>query len=58
MYMWLLYPIVTADISQLEAGLSYREIRHSVESKHPQGRECWTETGPRMRGCFAIAWRA
>jgi hypothetical protein len=38
MYMWLLYPIVTADISQLEAGLSYREIRHSVESKHPQGR--------------------
>jgi len=38
MYMWLLYPIVTADISKLETGLSYREIRHSVESKHPHGR--------------------
>jgi hypothetical protein len=37
MYKWLLYPILTADISQLETGLSYREIRHSVESRHPQG---------------------
>jgi hypothetical protein len=37
MYKWLLYPIVTADIKQLENGLSYRAIRTSVESKHPQG---------------------
>jgi hypothetical protein len=37
MYKWLLYPIVTSDIAQLEKGLSYRAIRHSVESKHPQG---------------------
>jgi hypothetical protein len=38
MYKWLLYPLVTADIKQLEAGLSYRSIRYSVESRHPQGR--------------------
>jgi hypothetical protein len=38
MHKWLLYPIVTADIKQLETGLSYRHIRTSVESKHPQGR--------------------
>ncbi len=37
MYMWILYPVVTSNIKALENGLSYREIRNSIESKHPQG---------------------
>jgi hypothetical protein len=34
---WILYPILTADIKQLESGLSYRFIRNSIEAKHPEG---------------------
>jgi hypothetical protein len=37
MYKWILYPVVTADIKKLEAGLSYRELRTSIEKMHPQG---------------------
>ena len=37
MYRWLLYPVVTADVKELEAGLSYRTIRNSIQSKHPDG---------------------
>ena len=36
MYKWLLYPVVTATIEELEKGLSYRFIRNRIESKHPQ----------------------
>ena len=37
MYKWLLFPVVTADVNTLEKGLTYRTIRTSVESKHPDG---------------------
>ena len=36
MYKCILYPVVTADIKKLEAGLSYRELRTSIEKMHPQ----------------------
>lgn len=36
MYKWLLYPVVTATVDELEKGLSYRFIRTRIESKHPQ----------------------
>jgi hypothetical protein len=38
MYKWLLFPVVNADIVDLEQGLSYRAIRTSIESKHPEGK--------------------
>ncbi len=34
MYAWLLYPVLTADVEKLEAGLRYREIR-DVLGEHP-----------------------
>jgi hypothetical protein len=37
MYKWLLFPVVTADIKELEKGLSYRTIRSDIQSKHPEG---------------------
>lgn len=37
MYKWLLYPVVTAKISDLERGLVYRYIRLAIEAAHPQG---------------------
>ncbi|WP_334004350.1 hypothetical protein [Burkholderia gladioli] len=37
MYKWLLYPILTADIKHLEEGIGYREIRKTIQSKHPSG---------------------
>ena len=37
MYRWLLFPVVTADLKELEKGLSYRTIRNSIQSKHPEG---------------------
>jgi hypothetical protein len=37
MYKWLLFPVVTADVKELEKGLSYRTIRNSIQSKHPEG---------------------
>lgn len=36
MYRWLLYPILTANISFLNKGLRYNEIRKCLETHHPQ----------------------
>ncbi len=38
MYKWILYPLLTSSIKQLEMGLSYREIRTAIEGRHPQGK--------------------
>ena len=35
MYKWLLYPVVTATIPELEKGLSYGAMRQRIQSKHP-----------------------
>lgn len=37
MYAWLLYPVLTAEVAKLEAGLAYREIRSILQEKHPDG---------------------
>jgi len=37
MYKWLLYPVLTSDVSHLEGGIRYREIRKLLQQKHPQG---------------------
>ena len=39
MHKWLLYPILTADISELSKGLKYRYIRQSIEEVHPHGKK-------------------
>jgi len=39
MYKWLLYPILTSDISELENGLHYGEIRKRIQSQHPEGND-------------------
>lgn len=38
MYKWVLYPIVISDVNLLEKGLSYRNIRETIESRHPEGK--------------------
>ncbi|TCW34942.1 hypothetical protein [Marichromatium gracile] len=35
MYKWLLYPVLTASIEGLRAGLKYRNIRETLENNHP-----------------------
>jgi hypothetical protein len=37
MYKWLLYPLLTSTIEELTTGVTYRQIRTRIESKHPQG---------------------
>lgn len=37
MYKWLLYPIVTSTIDQLEVGLKYRYIKETLMRVHPRG---------------------
>ena len=37
MYKWLLYPILVAPAEKLEKGFAYRELRESLEEKHPSG---------------------
>lgn len=37
MYKWLLYPIVTSSIEELENGIKYRFIREALERVHPKG---------------------
>jgi hypothetical protein len=37
MYKWLLFPVVIADVKELEKGLSYRTVKNSIQSKHPEG---------------------
>jgi hypothetical protein len=39
MYKWLLYPILTAEISALNSGLKYRDIRTCLELHHPIGEQ-------------------
>jgi len=39
MHKWLLYPILTADISELEKGFKQSEIRNSLQNTHPRGEE-------------------
>lgn len=37
MYKWLVYPVLTATVQQLEQGFTYRELRESIQAKHPSG---------------------
>jgi len=37
MFKWILYPILTHDVNELEYGLSYKQIRTSIQKRHPQG---------------------
>ena len=39
MYKWLLYPIITSDVSVLSKGLSYRMIKERIMEAHPSGKE-------------------
>ncbi|WP_147405966.1 hypothetical protein [Ralstonia solanacearum] len=39
MYKWLLYPILTSKVEHLEEGLGYREIRKTLQEKHPLGKD-------------------
>lgn len=39
MYRWLLWPVLTAESKQLENGLTYAEIRKSLQQHHPSGAE-------------------
>ena len=38
MYKWLLYPVLTASVSELEKGLTQKHIRKTIEAHHPAGR--------------------
>lgn len=35
MYRWLLWPVLTADVVDLERGLSYSTLRRSIDEHHP-----------------------
>jgi hypothetical protein len=37
MFKWLLYPVLTASVSDLEAGLTYRHMRDVLRLHHPEG---------------------
>ena len=37
MYKWLLYPLLIASAQELEKGFAYRELRETLEKKHPSG---------------------
>ena len=39
MYRWLLYPVITADIGELRAGLRLNAITRILRQKHPNGKE-------------------
>ena len=39
MHKWLLYPIITAEKTELTQGLSYRSIRTKLVEKHPRGKD-------------------
>jgi len=39
MYRWLLYPLITATKEQIEIGLSYRWMKETIRSIHPQGED-------------------
>lgn len=37
MHKWLLYPVLTAESSALESGLTYRYLRDALRKHHPEG---------------------
>lgn len=37
MYKWLLYPVLTAESTDLESGLTYRRMRDVLRLHHPEG---------------------
>lgn len=39
MYKWILYPIITSPIEELEKGIRYRFIRETLERVHPKGKD-------------------
>jgi hypothetical protein len=39
MYKWLVYPVLTAPVDHLERGFSYRELKESIQAKHPSGEQ-------------------
>lgn len=39
MYRWLLYPLLTSEIPELEKGIRYNQLRTVIQSKHPQGKD-------------------
>lgn len=39
MHKWLLYPVLTADMEQLEKGFKQAEIRNKLQEVHPRGAE-------------------
>ncbi len=39
MHKWLLYPILTADITDIEKGFKQAEIRNKLQEVHPRGKE-------------------
>ncbi|QMS88649.1 hypothetical protein HUN01_13985 [Nostoc edaphicum CCNP1411] len=39
MHKWLLYPILTANLKELEQGLTYARIREILQSHHPQKKD-------------------
>lgn len=36
-YKWLLYPLLTLDLGELEKGIPFNKIRDLIKLKHPQG---------------------
>jgi len=39
MHKWILYPILTSDITTIEKGFKYSDIRKEIQKKHPRGAE-------------------
>lgn len=39
MYRWLLYPVLTADVGDLQKGLRLNSITKALQAKHPNGKE-------------------
>lgn len=39
MYRWLLYPVLTADVSELQKGLRLNSITKTLQAKHPNAKE-------------------
>ena len=39
MYRWLLYPVLTADVADLQKGLRLNAITKTLQTKHPNGKE-------------------
>ena len=37
MFRWLLYPVLVADIDELQNGLRYSDIRKAIQASHPRG---------------------